>query len=166
MRGLDATCWCVGILLVLLIMWMTCENMKDHESTPRQTVGYNARAHANAATGQHTTTKFPESYGSESSNLDAFTWEAPANSTDSWNIPTMEGAKKGQTIQSGRLEPPQIRPCRLPGVDTVGALRPPLKPVTAGEACVSWGDSECRMNAINSETGCFGNSPDCGIASR
>ena len=140
--------------------------MNDTTPPLRQNIGYNARAHANAATGTHTSTTFPETYNEDSADLDVFTWEAPANSTDSWNIPTMQGAKKGQTIQSGRLEAPQIRPCRLPGVDTVGALRPALKAVAAGEACVSWGDSECRMNAINSETGCFGSSPDCGIASR
>ena len=148
-------------------MWISCQDSdNDNIYSHPQTIGSNARLHPNSANGQLADITFEENYVQDDNLKSNFVWEADEGATDNWNIPTMDGAKKGQTIQSGRLEKPQIRPCRLPGIDSVGALRPQLKPITAGKACVSWGDSECRLGAIDDETGCFNDSPDCGIASR
>ena len=148
-------------------MWISFQNSQDHQSVGSANPG---RLFHSTAKGMHNNVEFPEEQSDEDKQqklINDFTWdESATKATESWNIPTLEGAKNGQNIQSGRLEKPQIRPCRLPGVDSVGALRPRIKPVPAGDACVSWGDSECRMSAIDNETGCFGNSPDCGIASR
>jgi hypothetical protein len=167
MGVLDISCWCVGCVLIIMIMWLSFQNSNSQIlGSHAQTQG---KIHHSSARGVHEDTEFDEEVKTEQNKklLSDFSWDSAATkATEGWNIPTLDGAKAGQTIQSGRLEKPQIRPCRLPGIDSVGALRPRIKPIPAGDSCVSWGDSECRLSAIDSETGCFGDSPDCGIASR
>lgn len=169
MTLVDTSCWCVGVLLVAVIFAMLIQQQQQRALRYPQLVGAkDPKARAIHQGGQHADSEFEPSYSQGGDRLDEnFTWDPMATkATDSWNIPSAEGAKKGQTVLGGRLTATQIRPCRLPGVDVVSAMRPALKPVTMGKACISWGDSECRVAAIDSASNCLDDSPNCGISSR
>ena len=164
MKLVDASCCCIGLMLIALIVIMCLQN-----STGSYHRLGGAQGRALHEGGQHASShSSEEEFAPRNEALGShFSWDpAATKATDDWNVPSIEGAKKGQTTLAGRLGTVHIRPCRLPGIDTVSALRPPPKPVTMGKACVSWGDSECRMAAIDRDTGCLDESPSCGISSR
>ena len=172
MRIVDTSCWCVGLALICLIIVMCMQTAAP--GATRQLLGAmvpvarpldsGAEEVADARPREFTEGEFPERNEAFEAS---FTWDAMATkATDGWNIPSTDGAKRGQTVMGGRLGSVEIRPCRLPGIDAVSALRPPVKPITMGQACVSWGDSECRVAAIDRDTGCLDNAPNCGLSSR